>query len=806
MLAKAAVEAAVYAIDKPYTYRLPEDLPARPGQRVTVPFGRSDRLSEAVILSVEEGDETGLKSVVRLLDEEPLLDEGMLRLAAFLRERCFCTFYDAIRAILPAGVWVRSERRYVLAPDGPGWDRLDETLHTLLEAIADLGGSAGELSLLRQFGPERKEDLRLLAKRGYLKTARTLESKTAERTEKICALAVPTEEALREAEARQRRAPVQAEMLRLLASAGQLSRRELMAHTGASAETLRRLAEQGLLTETEQAVEREQTAHARPTAEPPVLNTEQQAAFEGLLAQLRQEKSGAALLYGVTGSGKTAVYLRLIRACLDLGRSAMLLVPEISLTPQLVEQLTAQFGSRVSVLHSRLRIGERYDAWNRVRRGEADVVVGTRSAVFAPLQRPGLLILDEEQEHSYKSESTPRYHARDVALYRGVREGALVLLGSATPSVESMYRARSGQYALYRLRSRYNGQPLPDTEIVDMKQELRAGNGSPLSRRLQQALRENGDRQAILFLNRRGSSRMLVCVDCGHVPQCPNCSVNLTYHRDNGRLMCHYCGFSRPVYQSCPACGGHLKMVGFGTQRVEAELKALLPGKEILRMDADVVRADNPHEAILRRFREKKIPVLVGTQMVTKGLNFENVTLVGVLDADAALYLDSFRAAETAFSMITQVVGRSGRGAARGLALIQTMTPENPVIRLAAAQDYDSFYTLELPLRQLRGCPPFADLITVTFTGEDEERVAAGAQRFRDLLLAALPGSGLTMRVLGPAPAPVVRVSRQYRYRLTLSLEGSRAARQLVAWLLRTFAKEKTSRGVTASADQNSYD
>ena len=294
MLAKAAVEAAVYAIDKPYTYRLPEDLPARPGQRVTVPFGRSDRLSEAVILSVEEGDETGLKSVVRLLDEEPLLDEGMLRLAAFLRERCFCTFYDAIRAILPAGVWVRSERRYVLAPDGPGWDRLDETLRTLLEAIADLGGSAGELSLLRQFGPERKEDLRLLAKRGYLKTARTLESKTAERTEKICALAVPTEEALREAEARQRRAPVQAEMLRLLASAGQLSRRELMAHTGASAETLRRLAEQGLLTETEQAVEREQTAHARPTAEPPVLNTEQQAAFEGLLAQLRQEKASQA--------------------------------------------------------------------------------------------------------------------------------------------------------------------------------------------------------------------------------------------------------------------------------------------------------------------------------------------------------------------------------------------------------------------------------------------------------------------------------------------------------------------------------
>lgn len=599
---------------------------------------------------------------------------------------------------------------------------------------------------------------------------------------------------------------MQAAVLELLATAGSVSQKELCYFTGASRETIRRLRELGYVEEAQQEVLRSAVHAPARTAEPLELSPDQRHAFEALRRQSAAEKPGVALLYGVTGSGKTAVYLSLIRACLDEGRSAMLLVPEISLTPQLVELLTAHFGERVAVLHSRLRIGERYDEWKRIRRGAATVVVGTRSAVFAPLVNPGLFILDEEHEHSYKSENTPRYHAREVAIWRGLRERALVVLGSATPSVESMYRARSGQYSLCTLTSRYNGHGLPAAEIVDMKQELRAGNGSPLSRRLREALLQNEGKQAILFLNRRGSSRMLVCVDCGDVPQCPNCSVNLTYHRANGRLMCHYCGFSRPVYETCPACGGHLKMVGFGTQRVEAELKELLPGKEILRMDADTVTASNSHEVILNRFRDENIPVLIGTQMVTKGLNFENVTLVGVLDADAALYVDNFRAAETAFSMITQVAGRSGRGREDGLALIQTMTPENPVITMAAKQDYDGFYALELPLRQLRGCPPFADLLTVTFSGLQEEQVAAAALRFRSMLQAALPESGLTVRVLGPAPASVAKVSNHYRYRLTLSLQNSREARQLLSWLLRCFSKDKENRGVNAFADINPYE
>lgn len=805
MLAKVAVEAAVYTIDKPYTYRIPSEWHACPGVRVSVPFGRSNRLSEGVVLSLEEGEEEGLKSVTAVLDDAPLLDHEMLKLAAFLRERYFCTFYDAIKVILPAGVWMKSERRYRISPDAPTERHLEVPLEELLQLIRDLGGNVEESQLLRQIGTKRRTDLQLLVKRGYLKTSRELLKQAADKLESVYHLGITPEEALALAEKRARRAPVQAAVLKLLSHVESATKKELAAMAGASPETLRRLQSEGLVERSQREVLRDGTFLGRE--EPlPVLNREQQAALDGLLRQAKNEKPGVALLYGVTGSGKTSVYLKLIEACLQQGRGAMLMVPEIALTPQLVTQLRSHFGRKVAVLHSRLHLGERYDAWKRIRRGNATVVVGTRSAVFAPLSSLGLIILDEEQEHSYKSENTPRYHAREVAIYRGIQQRALVVLGSATPSIESMYRARSGQYTLYTLRTRYNGKALPVAEIIDMRADLRAGNASPLSRRLREALLSNEGHQAILFLNRRGSSRMLVCVDCGHVPQCPNCSVNLTYHHDNGRLMCHYCGYARPVFERCPQCGGHLKMVGFGTQRVEAELKALLPGKEILRMDADSVTASNPHEAILHRFEQENIPVLIGTQMVTKGLNFERVNLVGVLDADAALYLDNFRAAETAFSIITQVAGRSGRGAENGLALIQTMTPENPVIAMAARQDYDGFYALELPLRQLRGCPPFADLMTVTFVGRNENRTAAGALRFREMLQGALQSGNFSMRVLGPAPAPVAKVSGHYRYRLTLSLQNSREVRQLLAYLLRMFAKEKACRGVSAYIDHNAYE
>ena len=542
-----------------------------------------------------------------------------------------------------------------------------------------------------------------------------------------------------------------------------------------------------------------------------MLNAEQQAAFEGLDALAAARRPAAALLYGVTGSGKTQVYLRLIYEALARGRTAMVLVPEIALTPQLLRIFASHFGDDIAVLHSSLRAGERYDEWKRVRSGQARVVIGTRSAVFAPLRNLGLLILDEEQESTYKSENVPKYHARDVAKYRCAQNDALLVLGSATPSVESMYHARRGDYRLFTLRRRYNEQALPEVLIADMKQELRVGNGTSLSGPLRAGLAaamEAGE-QSILFLNRRGASRMVTCGECGEVPTCPRCSVHLTYHSANGRLMCHYCGHSEPLPDACPSCGGALNFLGYGTQKVEEELHAAFPGREILRMDTDTVSATQSHEKLLSRFEKERIPVLVGTQMVAKGLDFENVTLVGVISADLSLYVDDYRAGERTFSLLTQVVGRAGRGAKQGRAVIQTFTPENDVIRCAARQDYDSFYEQEIELRRMRLCPPFRELFVLTASGPLESAVLRTCMRLRRSLegwLAQPPFRDWELTVLGPAPASVAKINDRYRYRLTLAAQNTKEIRAMVAHLVRCAQTDKENKGVSVSADVNPLD
>jgi primosomal protein N' (replication factor Y) len=541
------------------------------------------------------------------------------------------------------------------------------------------------------------------------------------------------------------------------------------------------------------------------------LNHEQQLAFAGIGERMNSPEPGVALLYGVTGSGKTAVYLKLIRTCLEQGKSAMLLVPEIGLTPQLLGLLVAHFGQQVAVLHSSLPAGERYDQWKRVRSGDAKVVVGTRSAVFAPCVTPGLLILDEEQEHSYRSENAPRYCAREVAMWRGSKEKCLVLLGSATPSIETMYHAKQGHFALFTLKERFNGHPLPGVAMVDMRQEIKDGNDLSFSYDLQDAIRRTADngKQTILFLNRRGNSRAVVCVDCREAPECPRCSARLTYHSANNRLMCHYCGFSRISPERCPQCGGPLKRVGTGTQKAQQELNMLFPELEVDRMDADTVSAVNTHEKILDHFKNHKVPVLIGTQMVAKGLNLPDVTLVGVLDGDLSLYSDSYRAAETTFNMLTQVVGRAGRGDDPGIAMIQTVNPEHQVLKLAAMQDYDGFYELEIALRKMQNLPPFGDLVTVTFTGQDEGAVLRGASKFRDSLNTCLRQSQYMEEkctVLGPAPCPVPKINYNYRYRLTLRCRMTKPLRQLLAHLLRQFSKDGANRNISAFVDTNGTD
>ena len=815
MIAKIAVSAANYAIDKPYSYQIPQGMDLQPGMRVMVPFGRGNRPAEGVILAVESGDETGLKAVERCLDEQPVLSGTMLRLAAFLRERYFCTFYDAIRTMLPAGLWFHTKETISLTEDN-SWrencKRQPDAL-AILNFLSDCGGQAGESALRQVVESEDnfRTALRYLVRKKWITTQTDFLRRTGDKTEQIAILAVSAEEAMEYAAKRPKSAAMQRAVLELMCSVGSVSVKELCYFTGAKPTTVKRLANLGYVELTDRPVLRCREIRPVQLDGPLVLNEQQQTAFQGLAEQMAEEQPGVALLYGVTGSGKTSVYLKLIQKCLDEGKSALLMVPEISLTPQLLGLLAAYFGETVAVLHSSLAAGERYDQWKRVRDGEARVVVGTRSAVFAPCRNLGMIILDEEQEHSYKSENAPRYSAKEVAMWRGVKEKALVLLGSATPSVETMYRAKTGIFRLYTLTNRFNGRALPQVELVDMREEVKEGNDLSFSYYLLDAIRETADngKQTILFLNRRGNSRALVCVECREAPECPRCSARLTYHSANERLMCHYCGYSQPVPERCPSCGGPLKRVGTGTQKAQQELTHQYPDLEVARMDADTVSAANTHEKILDNFKNNHIPVLIGTQMVAKGLNLPDVTLVGVLDADLSLYSGSYRAAETTFNMLTQVVGRAGRGDSPGRALIQTMVPEHEVLKLAAKQDYDSFYELEIRLRQIQGCPPFGDLATVTFTGQDEAQVLRGAVKFRDGLLGCLKMPlylNEKCTVLGPAPCPVPKINYNFRYRLSLRCHMTRNLRGVIGHLLRQFAQDRDNRGVSAFADVNGFD
>ena len=814
MICKIAVAAANFAIDKPYSYFMPPKMHLAPGMRVIVPFGRSNRSTEGVVLSVEDGDPTGLKCVLQQLDEIPVISEFMLRMAAFLRERYFCTYYDAVRTMLPAGLWFQSKQTYALTEDNSWTENPSrkKTAMAILKLLQECGGEAEE-SILRDAITDDELDAAIvyLLRKKWITAKTDYLRRTNDKTEQIATLTASAEEALEYAHSRPKSAQMQRSVLELMCSIGSASVKEICYFTGAKPSTVKRLEELGYLILTDKPVLRCRQIQPVKLNGPLVLNDQQQEALNGLQELLTEDKPSVSLLYGVTGSGKTAVYIELIRKCLEMGGQAMLLVPEIALTPQLLGLLAAHFEDKIAVLHSSLPAGERYDQWKRIRSGDARVVVGTRSAVFAPCTNLKLIILDEEQEHSYKSENAPRYDAREVAHWRCNKEGALLLLGSATPSVETMYYAKCGAYRLFTLNQRYNGKPLPRVEIVDMREQLLQGNDSSISYPMQDAIGDvaHNKHQAILFLNRRGNSRALVCVDCRKAPECPRCSARLTYHSANERLMCHHCGFSQPTVRKCPSCGGTMKQLGIGTQKIQQELEMLFPGMTVARMDTDTVSALNTHEKILEDFQKNETPVLVGTQMVAKGLNLPRVTLVGVLDADLGLYSDNYRGAETTFNMLTQVVGRAGRGEESGRAMIQTMLPEHQVIKLAANQDYDSFYDLEIKMRQVQKNPPFGDVAIITVFGQDEAGVLRGCMKLRESLRQCLSQPDYRQEectVLGPAPSPVPKINYNYRYRLTLQCRMTRPLRNLIAHLLRQFSQDRENKGIAAFIDVNGFD
>ena len=814
-MVKVAVSAAPYSIDKPYNYLVPESLAAAavPGVRVMVPFGRGNKESEGLILTrVQEPKLPGSKTIRQILDPEPVLDKAGIDLALWMRGRYFCTVFEAVKTILPAGLWYGLREIWSLAMEPetarsaavgiPGaWQVLD-----LLEKQ---GGKADIRVLRDALGDGAEKPLKAMKKAEILTCETDAKRKIADKSHRMVELAVNTEDAYALTEPKRRSAPARYEVVNFLATAGRTPAAEVSYYTGASARTLKAMEKAGLIAFSE---EEELRVPSLDDVEPGpeiVLNEEQQRAFEEILGRVQAAKPSVTLLHGVTGSGKTQVYLRLVQETLALGKTAMVLVPEIVLTPQMMRKFSSYFGSRVAMLHSSLKMTERYDQWKRIRRGEVDVVLGTRSALFAPLKNLGLIIMDEEQEGSYQSENVPRYDAREVAKYLCVREKAALVFGSATPTVETAWAAEQGSYQKALLRRRYNENALPEVLIADLRQEILNGNPGLISTPLRQELEKNlaAGEQSILFLNRRGSSRMLLCGECGYVPQCPRCSTAMTYHSANGRLMCHYCGHSEPAADTCPECGGWMKHVGAGTQKVEEELRELFPEAGILRMDADTTAGG--HEEVLQTFERERVPILLGTQMVAKGLDFENVTLVGVLSADISLYVDNYRAAERTFSLLTQVVGRAGRGGKTGRAVIQTYTPGNDVIRCAARQDYDAFYESEIRMRRLRRYPPFADLFTVTVSGTEEGRVLRAAVSVRETLRQLCRRPELAAEepeVLGPAPAPVVKVNNRFRYRCTLVGKNDKATREMLAWLQKDFAKDSANRGMNLFVDHNAAD
>ena len=742
-----AVSNATFHFDKLYTYAvMPAQQDAvRLGSMVLVPFGRGSRARMGVVLACDaEPESSKLKYLFDVAPASACLTPELLKLVYFLKERTFCTYYEAVKAVIPYG----AQYKPAVAADG--------------------------------VTPVLQKQLTRHTENSY-QLAGELPAKPKPTAKQLAAVA--------------------------LLSGGPRTQGELE-EKGISRAVLDNLCTKGVLACTRVNRSIDLYASIPFQNEPIVLTEEQQAAYGALLPHLEDTAPHSALLYGVTGSGKTLVFLKLIERCLQLGRKALVLVPEISLTPQMILRLKSQFGRRVAVQHSALNHTERLLQWQMIQDGGADIVVGTRSAIFSPLENIGLVIIDEEQEHTYRSESAPRYSAHEVARQRAAENGALLLLASATPSTESYFAAQKGRTQLVRLTKRYGGNPLPSVQIVDMRAELASGNPREISLALEDAIRRNleAHKQTILLLNRRGYQTVAQCEDCREVLKCPKCSVPMVYHKASHKLLCHYCGSQMdPPPKNCSACGGKLQYRGFGTQKAEEELAKLFPEARILRMDQDSTAAKDAHEKLLARFADHEYDIMVGTQMVAKGLDFEDVTLVGVLGIDSLLFAQGFRAYETVFSLITQVVGRSGRAKDPGFAIIQTTDPDNPVLNLAAAQDYDAFFEQEIAYRRLGLYPPFCGLCVIGFAGGKEIEVARAAARFSALLgQQAARQPDLPLRVLGPTPGNIEKINDNYRYKLTIKCRNDRRFRDLVRETLGLYEQEKLPSKASVVVDLHS--
>ncbi|QII24531.1 primosomal protein N' [Bacillus altitudinis] len=799
MIAEVIVDVTTKAIDRPFDYRVPDRFKGlvKAGMRVVVPFG--PRKIQGFVTKIKEETDVqsgNIKDIVDLFDLSPVLTDELLELSHWLTEKTLSYHITALQSMLPAAMKAKYEKEIQVL-----------SAEELPQSLKELFGQQ-ESILYADIPLEQLKPIQKHVQKGHLEVRYHVSQKSGKKKVRTLQTAVSKEKLEEKQEQLKKNAVKQKALLAFLLQSNETTflAKDLQQQTGASSQTIKALIQEGLLTESYEEIYRDPYRDREFTPSTPLdLTTEQAEAAKPIHQAVSDDKHETFLLHGVTGSGKTEIYLQTIDHVLQKGKEAIVLVPEISLTPQMVQRFKERFGSNVAVLHSGLSTGEKYDEWRKIHRKEVKLVVGARSAVFAPFENLGMIIIDEEHESSYKQEEMPRYHAKDVAIERAGRHQCPVVLGSATPSLESYARAKKGVYTLLTLKRRVNQQQLPHVSLIDMREELRNGNRSMFSEELMLRLKEVLERkeQAVLFLNKRGYSSFVMCRDCGYVEQCPHCEISLTYHRFQKRLKCHYCGHEAPVPAECPECHSeHIRYFGTGTQRVEEELTKVLPEARVIRMDVDTTSRKGAHEKLLTSFGNKEADILLGTQMIAKGLDFPDVTLVGVLSADTSLHIPDFRSSEKTFQLLTQVSGRAGRHEKAGSVIIQSYTPSHYSIELTKQHDYEAFYEQEMLHRRHQSYPPFYFLAMVTVSHEEVTKAAHVTDKIVQFLkMNCAPNT----RILGPAASPIAKIKDRYRYQCVIKYKRENELASLLRKIQDHYQKEMEQKQLMISIDINPY-
>jgi primosomal protein N' (replication factor Y) (superfamily II helicase) len=806
-IASVFISNSTREFDKEYHYLIPKELEdkVKPGVRVFVPFGKGNIIREAYVVKILNNTEvTGLKSIKKIIDENPVLSEEMLKLAAWMKYKYICTFSDAIKCMLPPGFGVKSNKIIKLLEYG---GKLNRNARKVLDILKDLGDECDFEELKEK--ADVKNFIKILNKLkddGLISILEEFTTRVKEKIIRVAYIDKPREEIIDEIESNRIKKIQQIRILEMLLDNEYIAIADIVRFASVSPSVLDTLKKYGYIGFKDIEVYREPVKKVFQKTEPLLPTPQQRLVIEKLREEPDRGGFAQYLIHGVTGSGKTEVYLQMIQACFDKGKQAIVLVPEISLTPQMVERFKGRFGDNVAVLHSRLSLGERYDQWRLIKQGKIKVAVGARSAVFAPFDKLGMIIIDEEHENTYKSETTPKYHARDIAIERLRNEDALIIYGSATPSVETYYNAKNGDIGFLEMTTRANNMIMPKVEIIDMRNELETGNRSIFSRKLSAEIEKNmcSGEQTILFLNRRGHSSFVLCRSCGYTLRCVSCNISLTYHSSDDRLICHYCGYTVKSPLTCPKCKSkHIRQFGTGTQRVEEDIIKQFPKSSVIRMDMDTTCYKNSHEEILNNFKENNINVLVGTQMIAKGHDFPNVTLVGVLAADSLLNTGDFRASERTFQLLTQVAGRAGRGELLGRVVIQSYNIEDFSIVSACSHDYCSFYRQEILIREKLEYPPFTNIAIIILSGTNDRFVYNKAKEVKNEIDISITSSGSDAYVFAPARAPLTKIKNKYRWRIVIKCKSPLHLTDLLTVISDGYYHKRDKSNIDLSVDIN---